>query len=151
INHDAAAALLDYTVGSRQAEPRAFAMFLGRKERLEDALLGLFIDAYSGIADGQHHVVAAGRIGMAFGIHGIESDVAGLDGQLAAARHGVARIDREIHYDLLDVRIVGPHGPELWIEVGLQGDVLSNQPAQHRPHVDYHRVYVENLHLEHLL
>ena len=39
----------------------------------------------------------------------VELDVGGLDRQRAAVRHGVARVDREVHDDLLDLPAVGLH------------------------------------------
>ena len=33
----------------------------------------------------------------------VDSDIGGADGELAAARHGVARVDGQIHDDLLDL------------------------------------------------
>ena len=55
---DVAAALLDDAVDDRQAEAGAFALLLGREERLEQLGARLLVDAGAGVADAQPRVAA---------------------------------------------------------------------------------------------
>ena len=52
-------------------------------------------------------------------------------GERAAARHGVARVDGEIHDDVLEVARVGEHGWQILRTLAQQLDVLAQGPAQH--------------------
>ena len=66
----------------------------------------------------------ADRLGWA------ELGVPGLEGQRAAARHRVARVDGEVDQDLLDPgRIVGER-PERRVEPALDDDVLADRRTQ---------------------
>ena len=44
---------------------------------------------------------------------GVEHDVARLDDQLAALRHGIARIDRHVDDGALELTWIGPHRPDV--------------------------------------
>ena len=93
--------------------PGALADLLGGEERLEDLLDDLRRHAGAGIGHLDHHV-----IGRRHGAH-VEPlrlggrDVRGADRELAAARHGVAGIDREVHHHLLELVHVRLHEPEV--------------------------------------
>ena len=54
-----------------------------------------------------------------------------LDGQLAAAGHGVAGVDGQVHDDLLDLAGVGLDRPRPGSSDGGQLDVLADHPAEH--------------------
>ena len=55
-------------------------------------------DSGAGVADGDHDVIAGRDLAVHAGVVFVEKDVAGLQRQLAAVGHGVARIQREIEY-----------------------------------------------------
>ena len=84
---------------------------------------------------------------MDVGVHG---DVAGIDGQRAAAGHGVAGVDREVHQHLLQLARVGQDRPQVTGERGDQLDVLAEGPAQHFLHCGDDGVEVEYPWLYHL-
>ena len=87
----------------REAEARALAGFLGREERLEHARARRAVHADAGVGDREHHV-RAGRDAKVRGSEfGIELDVGGLDRQRSTVGHRVARVDDEVHHDLLDL------------------------------------------------
>ena len=81
---------------------------------------------------------------------GVHSDVAGVDGQRAAAGHGVAGVDREIHQHLLQLARVGQDRLQVTGERGDQLDVLAEGPAQHFLHRGDDGVEVEDLGPHHL-
>jgi len=78
-------------------------------------------------------------------------DVAGLDGELAPVRHGVAGIHDQVHDDLLELARIGFDPPQRGRKDGPQRDVLADQAAKHGFHVLHDGVEVEDLGLEHLL
>ena len=56
----------------------------------------LVVHAAACVRDGQHDVVAAPDADVARGVLLVEVYVRGLDGQLAAAGHRIARVDAEV-------------------------------------------------------
>ena len=68
------------------------ALLLGSEEGLEDAGLDFGGHARAGVGDGQEDAILGHR---------------GADGDGSAGRHGVARIDDEVHDDLLDLAGIG--------------------------------------------
>ena len=61
----------------------------------------------------------------------INQDIGGGDGELAAARHGIARVDGEVHDHLLELAGIGLHATEGGIKFGGKFDVLPDQAAEH--------------------
>ena len=61
----------------------------------------------------------------------VEKGVAGFDGELAVALHGVARIDREIEQGVLDLDGIDKGVPQAAGNHGLDFDALAERPAQH--------------------
>ena len=55
-------------------------------------------------------------------------------------RHGVARVDREIHDDLLDLAGVNPHHGGLPARQNHQLDVFANEMLQHLAGIAHQRV-----------
>src|SRR6185312_448274 len=80
----------------------------------------------------------------------IEIDVAGLDDQPAALRHGVARVDDQVQDDLLDLSAVGAHEPERLGQIRDELDILGQEPRQHLLEIVGEGAQVEDLGLEHL-
>src|SRR5947208_4714559 len=54
-------------------------------------------------------------------------DVLGEDPEPAAVRHRVARVDDEVHQDLLDLALIGLHAAERQVRHRLQLDVLRSE------------------------
>ena len=63
--------------------------------------------------DLDHHVVGRRHRLVGQRLAFLRGDVRGAHGELAAVRHGVARIHREIHHHLLELRHVGLHRPQV--------------------------------------
>jgi hypothetical protein len=54
----------------------------------------------------------------------------GLDGQGAALGHGVARVDRQVDDDLLELALVRLHRAQVATVHHIEFDGLADQPAQ---------------------
>jgi hypothetical protein len=105
------ARLLDEAVDLAQAEAGALADLLGGEERLEHALHRLLVHADAGVGHGDGHVVARLGIGVAGGVGAVEPDVRGLDEQLPASRHRIARVHGEVEdgaLELVGIRLRPP-------------------------------------------
>ena len=108
VHIDEAAGLLDDAVDRGQAEARALADFLGREERLEDLVDDVGRNAGAGVAHLDQHVVGARHALVGERAAFARRHVGGAHGELAAVRHGVARVDREIDDHLLELGEVRP-------------------------------------------
>jgi hypothetical protein len=76
--------------------------------------------------------------------------VARRDREPPAARHRVARVEGEIHHDLLQLTGIGLRRAEPRVEVGHELDLRAEQPAEHPLELGDHLVDVDDLRLEHL-
>ena len=104
---DGAAALADDAVGGREPEAGAASRILGREERLEEVALRGLVHADAGVDD-RDRDVRAGRDAQLLGRKRFrELHHAGLDGELAAVRHGIAGVHHHVHDDLLEASGVG--------------------------------------------
>ncbi|KAF1854886.1 hypothetical protein Lal_00009772 [Lupinus albus] len=116
------AGLLRHAVDLGQAEPRALADFLGREEGLEHPRHQVGRDAGAGIGHGQADVVAVRRQAVRRRAQGR------LEAQVAAAVHGVARIDRQVEQRHLQLVGIGHHARAR----GVHGEVQAHAGAQRR-------------------
>ena len=66
-------------------------------------------------------------------------------------RHRIARVDRQVQNDLLELSGVRSHGPQPIRGPRLEHDPLSNQPLQHRPRAIDDVVQVQHRRLQLLL
>ena len=87
---------------------------------------------------------------MLAGIFLIEFDAAGLDHQVAALRHRIARIHDQIYQHLFDLSWIGLDSIQRRIQFCRQRNVLANQTPQHLVHigddvVQIHRQGLQNL------
>ena len=85
------------------------------------------------------------------GIVFVERDVRGFDRELAAGRHGIARIDREIHDDLLDLAAIGANRPEVRGRNHHEIDVLPDHAVEHFEIFGGDIVQVDDARSQHLL
>ena len=74
----------------------------------------------------------------------------GLDGQAAAAGHGVAGVDREVHQHLLDLARVGLDRAGLADGADVELEVLADQPPQHAIELADDRVEIDDARLDDL-
>ena len=99
----------------------------------------------------EHHVVPGVQPIVGRRVLLVDVDVRGLDRQLAAVRHRVARVDDQVHEHLLDLARVGLDAAERAAEDGDDLDVLADQAAQHLLHLADDVVQFQDPRLEHLL
>ena len=150
VDPDVTAALLDHAVDRRQAKAAAFALLLGREERLEHARTGRRVHAFAAVADREHHVRARLDRDVRQRVRGVQFDVGSLDRQPPAGRHRIARVDREVDENLLHRRRIDRHLTQIGRERGDQLDILADQPAQQFLDLRHQRVEVDHLRLQHL-
>ncbi|MBM3221259.1 MAG: hypothetical protein FJZ38_21730 [Candidatus Rokubacteria bacterium] len=81
----------------------------------------------------------------------VELDVGRLDRELAAVRHRVARVHRQVEHDLRDLRRVRLDAAEPRRCLDDERDVLADQAPEHRLDPGHRRVEIEDLGREHLL
>ena len=66
-------------------------------------------------------------------------------------RHGIARVDDQIHQDLIYLARVGFDFSKRRLEAQSYFYVLANQTAQHLARIRNHVVEIQHLRLQHLL
>ena len=74
----------------------------------------------------------------------------GPDGQASAVRHGIARIDREIDDDLLELRQVHLHRPQIAAMHDLELDLFADQPPQQDGEIGQQLAEIEHLRAQRL-
>ena len=150
VDENEAAALLHDAIYRRQSKPGTLGTLRG-EERLEDARLRLVVHSDAGVADGQHDVLARHQRCVRPGKDLVERDVGRLNRQLAALRHGVARVHRQIHDDLVNLPRVRTQRAEAGSGNHHQIDIFPDHPRQHFQVFGHHFIQVENLRRKHLL
>ena len=82
-------------------------------------------DAGAGVGHGEAHRGTLGRAAFPAPVR------RGLQGEEAAARHGVAGVDREVHDHLLQLAGIGEDGADVVAEAQAQLDVLADDALEH--------------------
>jgi hypothetical protein len=103
VDQDVARALLDNAVYRGQAQTRSFAHLFGGEEGLEDARYGGFIHAGAGVAHRKQNIFPHRHGLLLFRKSLVKSHITGFKNKLAAMRHGVASVHREVDYDLVEL------------------------------------------------
>ena len=130
IHIDEAAGLLDDAIDGRQPKAGALADFLGGEERLEDLVDDVGGNPGAGVGDIDPDIIRR-RHALVGHLRGfIRCQIAGLHRQLAAVRHRVASVDREIDDHLLELRDVDLDRPEVAAMHEVEFDLLADQAAQ---------------------
>src|ERR1700674_1744624 len=149
VGQDKAAALFHDAIHHGKAEASALSTF-GGEERLEDARLGFVVHANAGVADGKHDVVARGERRVSTSEVLVEGDVGSLDGELAALRDGIARINGKVHDDLVDLAGIGADRADCGAWNHDQIDILADHAGKHFQVLGNYLIQVEDLRGEHL-
>ena len=144
------AALLDDPVDGRQSQSGSFPGLLGGEERLEHALLYFRRHAHSRVGDGDHHVRPGGNI-MKGARRGFDIDVAQFQAKSSALRHGVARVDHQIHQHLFHLAGIDLDLAELPGDNRVDLHVLAQHAAKHAIHVPQRARQIHDARLQHLL
>ena len=74
----------------------------------------------------------------------IDGEIARLNGERAASRHGVLRVHGQIDEHLLDLTRVGLHPSQIALRQEDQLDILFDQPAEHALEVADHVVEIDH-------
>src|ERR1700733_4385693 len=136
------AALLDDAVDGGETETRALSHFLGGKKWLENVRLNFGVHAGARVSDRDHDVEAGNDVSAIFAIFYF---------QKAAARHGIARVNSEIHDDLIDLTAVGLHSAEIRSADDRQFNIFADETAEHFFNVRDDCVEIDDFWLEYLL
>ena len=123
--------LLHDAVHGGQAQTGAVALLLGCEEWFENAAERFLLHAGAGVGHGEAGKLARTRGGLRGRWRRRDCACAEVDRDGAALGHGIACVDEQVHHDLLDHARVGldPQGRFGGLEA--QGDVLTQQPAEH--------------------
>ena len=125
---DVPAALLYDPVNHRQAQPRSLAHFLGSKEGLEYPRLGFRVHPLARIGYTDPHIFA-GR--YAIPALAMDLDIRRGDGNAPAPRHGVLRVDRQVHQHLFDLVRIRLYISQVEPRREGQRHGFLEEPAQH--------------------
>ena len=151
IGADVAAILLHDSVHRRQPEPGSFPGFFGGEKRFKDARHGFFIHPATRVAETQNDIAAGVEMEMLQGVGFIQVGVRRPDRHLAPLQHGVARVDRQIHQDLLHLARIRFYTRQAGVARNEDLDVFSDQPAEHFFHFHNQGIQVQDDRLNHLL
>jgi len=131
--------------------PVPFPLPLVVKKGFEDAVQCRFVHSRTGIGNGKEHVFLNGHSWALAAVRLINIDVAGLDDEFPASRHGVARVDYQVHDHLLDLAGIRFYLSKLRFQDDSKIDIFSNQPPDQRFNFPGDLVQVEHLRLKNLL
>ena len=104
--------LFDNAVDHGQPQARAPTRLLGGEKGFEDGFQHLPIHAHTGIAYGQFHIAPGRHFRVPTDVCITKHHVGQGHGQDTTFRHGVLRIDNQVHKHLFDLAHVGTDGPQ---------------------------------------
>ena len=87
---------------------------------------------------------------MLFQIGGVNFSGGSRDDKFAALGHGITRVNRQIHHNLLDHPGIRLNARQFRLTVDFQRDILADQPRKHASQILQHRIQIENLRSENL-
>src|SRR5579885_884681 len=151
IDLNVAAGLLHKPVDHGQAEPGALAGRLGGEERLEDPPLDLLTHAHAGVAHRELDIFPGRRVGMILDIVLAQDNVVRFDGQRAAARHGVARVDGQIQQHVLQQVAIGPDRPQIRPRRNHDINGLAQGALQQVAHAGHQFIDIDDRRFQYLL
>src|SRR5207245_8901657 len=107
------------------------AQLFSRKEWLEDSRLNGCIHAISRIGNRDHDVGSGCAGDVLIGIGLVQIDIMGFDSELASLRHRIARVDGQVHEDLLNLAGVRFDRPDIRIQRRDEYNILINDAAEY--------------------
>src|SRR6516162_5940867 len=143
--------LFDKTVDLAQPEARSGPRRFGGEEWIEGTSDDLPLHACASIADRDHHELPGIDISVVPAIGIIKISICGLNGDLAALRHGVTRVDGNVENRALKLVRVGIGGPQAACGYDLDLEVLAERRSQEIRHAGDHLVDVDRFGCKRLL
>jgi hypothetical protein len=125
IDFHVSAGLLDEPIDLAQPQTRPVTDLLGGEKRLECAGKNIRRHAVASVADTDERILAGRDFGIRAAIIPIERLIGGFHCQLAAIRHGVSGVDRDVDEACFELGNVDLDGPEPRRADDLEFDRLS--------------------------
>ena len=139
-------------VNLTEAEAGAFADLLGGEEGIKRTLARVFIHADAGVRNCDHDILARlDPFRQRADGGGVEKAICRFNNQLAAARHGVPGVDRQVDERILKLIGIDEGVPKRLGKVGLQRDLLAERLLQQIADAGNQRIGVDGLRRERLL
>jgi len=145
------ATLANNGVNHRKPESRAPTFWLGGKEGVENSGELFGGNAEAGIRDSELDELSSRRRGKLSTLGVFRRHRCGLNNELAAIGHGIARIDAEIQEYLLQLTGVGLYQTKIFLQRELQLDVFAEEFGQHPAGIFDHRIELHWLQAMYLL
>src|SRR3989442_1185457 len=118
---------MPYTVARPSPVPLPFSLVVKKGSKM---WLFVWASMPVPVSDGEQHVRAGLGREVLRGVGFVELGVRGLDRELAALRHGVARVHGQVHDHLLELTGIRLHRAHVGCERRAQLDVLADETAQ---------------------
>src|SRR6266536_3843750 len=151
VDLDVAVRLLDEAIDLAQAEASSLTVHLGREERFKHTFQNILRHSRAGVAHRNPHVLSGDKFVMMTAVVLVEEGVAGRNRQLAAFRHGISSVYREIEDSGLQLDWIGFHLPQAVGSENIESDGLAQRAAQEIKEAVEELVYIEGLRIERLL
>ena len=151
VDLDVAARLLDEAEHHAEPEAGALADLLGGEEGIEHPLDEGGGDAGAGVAHGDHHIIARRDLAVHAGVVFVEIDVAGLERELAAIGHGIARVEGKIENRRRELVRVDQRRPGVLGQQRRDLDVFAERRVQQFGGLQHQRIDVDFARLQRLL
>ena len=145
LHQDIPATLFYDAIHRGEAEAGALAFFFGGEKWFENSGLRFLVHAHSGVAHGEHDVVARTDKGLSAAMIFIDHDIFRLHGQFSAIGHCVFSVDHEVHQYLFELPGIGARVRRLGRQSGMELDIFADQRPQQALHIFYHRIDVNDL------
>ena len=150
VDGDVPAVFLDDIVHDRQSEPRALLEALGREEGLEYLFPDCRVHPGPGIGHRDNGVGTRLPVSAVLDELAVQLRDARLQGHGPAVRHGVSRVDQQVHENALDLVAVRQDGQ---LSPGIpqgQNDLPADQAGEKLLHIPHNIVQVAALQADHL-
>ena len=133
------------SINGGKAQPDSFADSLGGEKRFKDATQRRLVHARACVADPQTNEMARAGLGMILHISIVDFRAEGAEDQSASFGHGVARVDGQVHDQLLHHTRVRHHGRQVRRVIALQRDLFTQQAVQNFRDVSHDFVQIKKL------
>ncbi len=150
VDIDAAVVLTDDGKHRGQSQAGARTRALGGVEGLEQPVAGRLVHAGAVVGDAEQHEIAGRAVGADGRVGSVQADGFGGDGDPAGAGDGVTGVDTEVGEDLVELRGVHAHRPDLLAGLPDQVDVLADEAAEHLQGGVHTAVQIEHLRVDRL-